>query len=586
MCGIAGIIGSSATQSIHAMQARLQHRGPDGRGVYISPNQQAAIAHTRLAILDLSSAGQQPMLSQDQRYAITFNGEIYNFGTLRQELIEAGEQFHSHSDTEVLLKLYQRIGKDCVHHLRGMFAFGIWDDLEQSCFLARDPLGIKPLYYWQDGQQLVFASELRAVLASGSVPKKLSPQGLYGYLLQGSVPEPYTLIDQVEILPAGSWLYWQAQQSKVQTYWQIKFGAAEQPEPIPTVRQALEDSIQSHLVSDVPVGLFLSGGIDSSAILAIASKFTPHLHTYSIAFSEPEWNEGNIARQVANHFGATHRELEISAIMAKPLLNQYLAALDQPTIDGFNTFCVAQLAHHHGAKVVLSGLGGDEVFGGYQSFQKIPQMVNLGKKIQSLPVFSNLIGYGFSRWGNSPKTKRLGDFLTQPASFGRAYQSLRGVFSHTEATQIARIYGAESPKLARDQDLPLAALDQVSYLELTRYMRNQLLRDSDVMSMAWGLELRVPLVDRVLLETVAQIPAPVRLAQGKQRLIDAVPELPDFLRDRPKQGFAFPFKEWIRTEWKTEFSQIPQFPGINLQTWYRQWSILVLDHWCATYLTN
>ena len=271
MCGIAGILTKTEIQNnletlMLRMQTALQHRGPDDQGIYISPNRQVAFAHTRLSIIDLSTAGHQPMSTPDGRYWITFNGEIYNFRQLRHELETKGEQFHSQTDTEVILKLYQHQGAECVKHLRGMFAFAIWDNQEQTCFIARDPLGIKPLYYWQSGSTLVFASELRAILASKLPKIDLNPQGLYGYLVSGSVPEPYTLIEGIHCLPAGHWLHWRSDKFIQQQYWQIDFTpeTISHTEAQEKVRKALIDSTEHHFISDVPVGIFLSGGIDSS----------------------------------------------------------------------------------------------------------------------------------------------------------------------------------------------------------------------------------------------------------------------------------------------------------------------------------
>jgi asparagine synthase (glutamine-hydrolysing) len=592
MCGIAGILTHSAAQAnldslIQRMQQALHHRGPDDRGIFMAPDHQAAIAHTRLAILDLSSAGHQPMSSPDGRYWITFNGEIYNFQALRQTLIAKGETFQSHTDTEVILRLYQRMGRDCVHALRGMFAFAIWDDLEKTCFLARDPLGIKPLYYWQSGSTLVFASELKSILATHLPARRLSVDGLYGYLTSGSVPEPHTLIEGISCLEAGHWLHWQAGECSQQRYWSMDFtpGAIAQPESIQIVRDALIDSVQHHFVSDVPVGIFLSGGIDSTAVVALARQTqTQDLRTYSIAFEEPEWNEGDVASKVAHTFGTDHTEYKITASLGRELFPQYLAALDQPSIDGFNTFCVSQLARKDGTKVVLSGLGGDELFGGYQSFQKVPQMVHLSQKLQTVRPFSTAMGMGLEHWGTSPRMKRLGDWLQHPPTSTAAYRSLRGIFTHSEACAIAQQYlpGQAFPK--RGEGYPLLNLpsleDEVSWLEINCYMRNQLLRDNDTMSMSCGLELRVPFVNRSVIEAIASIPSQLRLSPGKQLLIYAVPELPSWVVNRSKKPFAFPFEQWLAGEWH---DLLPDFEHnhkkIPLKNWSRRWSLSILQYW-------
>jgi asparagine synthase (glutamine-hydrolysing) len=588
MCGIAGILNYSPDRLeilIQRMQNALQHRGPDDRGIYISTDRQAAIAHTRLSILDLTTAGHQPMSSNDGRYWITFNGEIYNFQELRHTLVAQGEHFYSQTDTEVILKLYQQFGEDCVSHLRGMFAFAIWDDLEKTCFLVRDPLGIKPLYYWLDGATLVFASELKAIIATGLPSITMSSQGLYGYLIGGSVPEPYTLIEGIHCLPAGHWLRWQSGQIAQNQYWQIDFTpkAIDREEAIQKVRHALIDSIEHHFVSDVPVGIFLSGGIDSTAVLALARQTqTGKLSTYSIAFEEADYNEGDVARQVAETFDTEHTEYKITASLARELFPQFLKAIDRPSIDGFNTFCVSQLARQNGTKVVLSGLGGDELFGGYQSFQKVPQMVRLGKQLQMVRPLVKGIGMGLESFG-SPRFKRLGDWLQQPPNSVSAYRSLRGIFSHREACTIAQKYLLDKmlPMRGDRNLLPnLPSLeDEVSWLEINCYMRNQLLMDNDVMSMSCGLELRVPLVDRVLIEAIAPIPSHIRLAPGKQLLIQTVNELPTEVINRPKQPFAFPFDRWMQEEWRDIFPEYDRDINISLKPWYRRWSLGILQHW-------
>lgn len=607
MCGIAGILNINPEHQnletiIHRMQTAIQHRGPDDAGIYVSTDKQAALAHTRLSILDLSAAGHQPMSSNDGRYLITFNGEIYNFQQLRQNLISQGEKFHSQTDTEVILKLYQKLGRNCVHHLRGMFAFAIWDDLEKTCFLARDPLGIKPLYYWNYGSNLVFASELKAILASGLPTANLSIAGLYSYLTTGSVPEPHTLIADIHCLAAGNWLYWQNGTITQKQYWQINF-TPEVISPLEAqeiVKTALVDSIKHHFISDVPVGIFLSGGIDSTTVLALATKHQEsELSTYSIAFAESQWNEGELAQKIANHFGAKHTEYQVTSSFAKSILPDFLTAIDQPSIDGFNTFCVSKVAHENGMKVVLSGLGGDEIFGGYKSFQKVPQMVELSKKLHILPLISQGLGTGLAHWGNSPKIKRLGDFLKQPPSFVAAYRSFRGIFSHTEACQIINQLSISIPILPplvppyqggkpESSSLPLlrgglgwgsTPEDEVSFLEITGYMRNQLLRDSDVMSMNWGLELRVPFVDQSLIEAVAPIPSNIRLAGGKQLLTQAITEIPDWVVNRPKKGFYFPFETWMDNEFGDFFQNINIPANIPLKPWYRRWSLAMLKYW-------
>lgn len=611
MCGIAGVLTisfqDSTEQYIQAMQTALEHRGLDDRGIYRSEDRHIALAHTRLSILDLSQNGHQPM-SINSRYWITFNGEIYNFIELRNKLKSEGETFFSHTDTEVILKLYAKYGEECLKLLRGMFAFAIWDDREKVCFIARDPLGIKPLYYWQQGSTLMFASELRTLIATGAIPKKISPLGLYTYLTNGSVSEPWTMIEGVKCLEAGTSLIWKFGEIQQETYWQISFDASlvnqsnqsiSVSDAIAKTRLALLDSVKHHFISDVPVGVFLSGGIDSTAIVAIARQIQSNdqadkLRTYSIVFNEEQWNEGSLAQQVAKDFDTKHTEYLITADIGKKLLPDFLRSLDQPTIDGFNTFCVSQVASQDKMKVVLSGLGGDEIFGGYGTFQQVPNIVKQREKAAFLNAIAGLVGNSLEKFSNLPKYRRLGAFLTKENSINNAYGLARGVFSDREAYQLVQFYlGHEARDLLQVEIINFAKIedqnhahfpttaDEVSYLELSRYMRNQLLGDSDVMSMKWGLELRVPFVDSQLFSEVSTIPAAIRLGKGKQLLKEAIPEIPSYITNRPKRGFTFPFELWMEQEWRDYTMDIKAPPDLPLprKQWYRRWSLAVLENW-------
>jgi asparagine synthase (glutamine-hydrolysing) len=589
MCGIGGIINSAlgrdaVEQKLLAMQRCLHHRGPDDRGLFISPNGKTGLVNTRLAILDLSSAGHQPMSSPDGRYRIVLNGEIYNFQALRGELEAKGETFLSHSDTEVVLKMYERYGPDCVREFEGMFTFAIWDEQEQVCFLARGPFGIKPLYYCETNQGFCFASELRTLLGTGLIPRRLSLEAASGYLLFGAVPEPLTLIEDVHALPAGHYLICHNGRCRLTKYWDIQFGdePITEREAVELVRDALDESVRRHLVSDVPVGVFLSGGVDSTALVALASRHAGNeLRTFCISFDDPKFDEGNVAARTAQHFGTRHSDWRLDSTTARKLLASFLESSDQPSIDGFNTFCVSRLAHDAGLKVVLSGLGGDEVFGGYGSFRRIPQMVRWSRWLS--PVWPLRVGAGkiLQTSYASPRIGRLGCFLQEAPTTAAAYWCMRGIFTPHEVGLLLERYGNRNrklvPKISFYMPSQPALEDEVSYLELTRYMRNQLLRDSDVMSMAWSLELRVPFVDRKSVEAMQRIPAALRLAPGKKILLDAVPEIPAWVRDRPKQGFTFPFKDWVTGEWHSVFERIETESPVPLKSWYRRWCLFALD---------
>ena len=591
------------------MQTALRHRGPDDAGIFLSGDGSlttesseqksfvrsqssgladwcCGLAHTRLSILDLSLAGHQPMASPDRRFHITFNGEIYNFRELRAQLETAGETFQTHTDTEVLLRLYSLKGPECVKELAGMFAFAVWDELEESCFLARDPLGVKPLYYNETGGGLVFASELRALLEADTIPRRLSREAVEGYLLFGSVQEPQTLVEGVRELPAGGWLHWRDGRTEERRYFDVQFqpGPSGAPNAVAATRAALLDSVRRHFVSDVPVGIFLSGGMDSTALVALARLAgVVKIRTFSISFDSADLNEGDVAARTARHFGTEHHDWRLGSAEGKQLLKAYLDHVDQPSVDGFNTFCVSKWAHDNGAKVVLSGLGGDEFFGGYSTFQRVPRLFRLASARWLPGPLRTAAGNALQTVAQSPRQRRLGSFLAGPPSMTAAYWAMRGIFTTEETRRlVARYFPThELPSDLTWMPMSLPALptpeDQVSYLEISRYMRNQLLRDSDVMSMAWGLELRVPFVDERLAAVLAGIPAAVRLRAGKNLLHEAVPEIPEWVALRPKRGFIFPFEQWIRSEWQQVFAQLDATSPVPLATWYRRWTLFALE---------
>ena len=514
---------------------------------------------------------------------LVFNGEIYNYRELRQELEAAGEEFTGDGDTEVLLRLLVREGAACLPKLAGMFAFAFWDASTGSALLARDPLGIKPLYIREDGGTLAFASETK-VLRRDADP--IDATALRDYFLWGSVPEPQTLQLAIRQLPAGHLLRWQNGNSAIQRWYdhpreEVRLTTTPHrvlwhglPTPAIVTRAALEESIQRHLVSDVPVGIFLSGGIDSTALLAltrIALGPAADIRTFSIGFDDPAFDESAPARRTAEHFGANHTEWKMTTEEGTAEIPGFLEAMDQPGIDGFNTWCVSKLAQREGMKVVLSGLGGDEIFAGYASFWRVPQFHRWYRLAGLLrPAVAKVLE---SRPTGSP-FRRLAAFLQGDGEWLQAYHVQRGIFTPQEADVLAK-HLADTPA---EPDWAISGLpenprDVVGVLEITRYMRNQLLRDSDVYSMAHGLELRVPFVDARLLESITAIPAAIRLRQGKQLLLEAMPEIPDWVQNQPKRGFRFPFQSWMDLTFSEQLEQAQKNSPIELKVWYRTWAL-------------
>jgi asparagine synthase (glutamine-hydrolysing) len=539
-------------------------RGPDGFGAWVSPCGRAALASRRLAILDLSPAGAQPMASADGHFHIVLNGEIYNFWELRQELERAGERFRSRSDTEVVLALYVREGAAMLSRLRGMFGLAIWDDVEKTLLLARDPLGIKPLYYSIHGGTLRFASQVKALEKGGAIPLDVDPAGLTGFLLWGSVPEPLTIRRAVHALPAGSYL--KVEDSRITD--PTPFYSFPPP-PLPgrgegrrergPGGEGLDDAVRAHLVSDVPVAVFLSAGLDSGLIAALARRHLPEPPTtFTLSFDRlagTPLDEAPLAAEVARTLGTRHVERRVGREEFLGLWSGAVAAMDQPSIDGFNTYLVSRAAHEAGLTVVLSGLGGDELFGSYPSFIDVPRGMKAarwGRRVPGLaPVWPALAGR------LRPGQPKLRGLLRYGGDLAGAYFLRRALFLPEELPALlGRDLAAEG---LRGYD-PVADVRLVSTsngdawmavhaFETARYMRNQLLRDSDWASMAWSVELRVPWVDAWLRETLAATGFEPARSRGKAALVrQAAPELPAALFDRPKTGFYVPVMEWLLPE--------------------------------------
>lgn len=599
MCGIAGFFtghdfnaAAGPGSMLRSMQAALLHRGPDGQGLWLDPQRTAGLAHVRLAILDPSPAGAQPMLSPDGRFVISFNGEIYNFHALREELQAQGSTFRTGSDTEVLLALLQRDGPAGLVRLRGMYALALWDVQERRGLLARDGFGIKPLYYADTPTGLFFASELRSLLAGGALRLQLDPAAVVGFFATGSVPEPASLVEGVRMLPPGHLLEWSAGRSSISRFWQVAFpepSVHDTPAAIRLTRAALEDSITAHFVSDVPVGLFLSGGIDSSALLALARSTgqADGLSAFSIAVDDVDFNEADVAAATARDFGVAHHVLRLDAATARDSFAGFIDSMDVPSVDGFNTWTVSGLARSHGIKVVLSGLGGDELFGGYPSFTQVPRLHAATRMLACVPGLGRGLGDLVGRRARASRWRRAAELLRPGNGLGDSYRAYRGIFPSADALRLAAHFTGLTEQSVRrsihpdDAHLPRSAADRISYLELTRYMRNQLLRDSDVMSMAHGLELRLPLVDQRLFDTISAVSAKIRLQPGKKLLLDSVPEIPVQVRQARKRGFSFPIRAWMEKDLGSEFAKATRGLPVNAREWYQQWSVLTFTRWLA-----
>ncbi len=583
MCGIAAIFAYSADASgvdrdeLIAIRDQMITRGPDGAGEWFSPDGRVGLAHRRLSIIDLSDAGAQPMWNSERTLCVTFNGEIYNYQAIRSELVGKGHAFHSGTDTEVLLHLYAEYGADMVHKLRGMYAFAIWDARNHSLFCARDPFGIKPLYYADDGRTIRIASQVKALLQSKHIDTSPEPAGHVGFFLWGHVPDPFTLYHGIKALPAGHTLtICQSGKQKAESRNNEPVLFCSIPQMLreattsqlstfnsQLLRDSLRDTVRHHLIADVPVGVFQSAGLDSSTLTAFVSEVHQNVRTVTLGFEEYRGTENDevpLAETVARACKTEHQTVWVSRKDFEGGTEALFDAMDQPSTDGVNTFFVSMAAKKAGLKVALSGLGGDEIFGGYPSFHDVPRLVSALRPFQRFSVSAfqrfgkgfRIVSSAFLKRFTSPKYAGLLEYGT---SFGGAYLLRRGMFMPWELPDIL------DPDLVREgwQRLnTLSALNltadlrpltsdrlRVSALELSWYMRNQLLRDSDWAGMAHSLEIRVPLVDVALLRALSPLlhssapPTKLDMARAPSS------PLPASVLARPKTGFTVPVREWM-----------------------------------------
>lgn len=632
MCGIAGAVGTIddfLLQAVLRMDDAQAHRGPDDKGLWSSTKagHGAILAHRRLAIIDLRPQSAQPMRDPDTGNIVVFNGEIYNFRELRVDLEAEGHSFRTTGDTEVLLKAYAHWGTGCLDRIRGMFAFALWDSRRKQLFLARDPLGIKPLYWTVvsgAGHEPVFlfASELRAILASELVPRTISADGLATYLWNGFVVGPETVVEGVKILPGGHWCTVQPDGSMQapRAFWTLPKEA-----PYATledVHESLRDAVRFRLVSDVPLGVFLSGGVDSSAVAVMAARVLGDgLRTFTVTFPESNYDESQYARAVASAIGSEHTEIPVSPERFRDLVPCAIEHMDQPTFDYVNSYIVSRAVREAGVTVALAGVGGDELFGGYRSFRDVPKGVKASRALGAIPepllramaaCAAGSTSREFvprqTRWG------KLGDVLAARGRLLETYQiqyslftdELRRALAPALALNTATSHGLSRHKadvlrkLAENVD----NLQAVSLLELSCFVGERLLRDIDVASMAVSLEVRVPLLDRLFVNAVTGLDPRVRFTPlGEKQVLRGL--MRDMVNpavfERPKAGFELPLNQWCRAQLHGDIEEtfrdaaLCQAAGLDQPTllkvwhtfqhapesiyWTRIWALYVLLHW-------
>ncbi|MBC7411461.1 MAG: asparagine synthase (glutamine-hydrolyzing) [Bacteroidia bacterium] len=609
MCGISGTIGiagSTALDAVIKMNSRMLHRGPDNGGTW--QHNSVCLGQRRLAIIDVSTQGHQPMLCANGRYAIVFNGEIYNYLTLKKELQNQIPtlQFNSTTDTEVLLYAYQYWGENMLQKLEGMFAFAIYDTVTETTFIARDRFGVKPLYYIKTQQGLVFASEIRALLASGYSTKKLNYTQLATYTQYQTVYDPNTLIEDISSLEAAHCITLSNGDAVMKKYYNpINAAQIDCKDDAATtqhnVLDLLSKSVQKRMISDVPLGAFLSGGIDSSAIVALMRKATTaNINTFSVVFNDDEYSEERYAKIIADKYETKHTVLRLTPNDFKNDLPYAVNSMDSPSGDGPNTYVVSKATKEAGVTVALSGIGGDELFAGYDVFKRY-QKIQSFKDLWLLPTpILKGVGTIIEKIKPSIATSKLKDFMSEDKfNVATFHRHTRNLFSQDMLNQMMidrTVFLPEILSLKSNK-----RLTEISLAEISTYLQPTLLRDTDQMSMANSLEVREPFLDHHLVNYVLSINDFNKYPHTpKQLLVKAMGSLlPTEIVNRPKMGFNLPWNNWMRNELKTyceerlqHLNTLPAFKNNAVMrnwqaflnnsatnTWSRQWHLVVLSNW-------
>lgn len=577
MCGIYGVISKHQidTSSFKSELSKLNHRGPDDHGFFIKDN--VAFGQTRLSILDLSLHGHQPMVSHCGNYVLIYNGEIYNFQYLREQLLKKGYKFKSGTDTEVILNGFIEYREDIVKKLNGMFAFAIFDQQKNAIFLARDRSGIKPLYYKKTLDGFSFSSELKPLKQGAD---KIELQAKILYLLLGYVPEPITIYQSIRLFPAGYYGYFTKGELKLKQFNQYSYVPKVEKtykEIVSDVRDLLFKSIQRQLISDAPIGTFLSGGLDSSVITAVAAKYKPKLQTLSLVFNEKSLNEEYYQNKIVEKYSTQHTIYLVDEKIFLQSIPDFLNAMEQPSVDGLNTYFISKAAVENNLKTVLSGVGSDEIFYGYPTF----------KRSRKLQLLSHL-PYGLIKFFQFSKKYRKLELVRAEQELAY-YLPQRGLFTPTEIAELLKIskhevYRAIS-RLWQEYDTSDIKLieDKTSFFELNMYMKNQLLRDADIFSMANSLELRVPFLDNKLVDYVLKIDPKYKFGKfNKKLLVDVAKEIiPYEIISRPKQGFILPFNFWFKNNLKyfDLSSDIKKKFSLNQLSWVKFWALYILQRY-------
>ena len=624
MCGINGIYNHKSLKDVEnkvkLMNSLTKHRGPDYSNIYLDSS--VCIGHNRLSIIDLDSKSNQPFISEDENLVLSYNGEIYNFLELKEELSKSYD-FKTKSDTEVIIAAYSLWGIEMVYKFNGMFSFALWDKSKEELFLCRDRFGIKPLYYMEVNQSIIFSSSIKALKSFSHEELKIKEDDLLDFLQYGTVHQPNTILDKVKSVPRGSFLMAGNQETKIFEYWNLFESNNSNKitsEPLKTVNKLLLESVEKRLISDVPYGIFLSGGIDSSILVAAASKVsTQKVNTFSIVFKEKGFDERKFSRQIASKYKTNHLELELNPEEILQQIEEPFKFMDHPSVDGINTFFISKQVHNQGFKMALSGAGSDELFAGYPVFKEVFELENKKWLYSFPPQLRNIFGKLLQLRNKSLKSHKIAEILNlKLLELPYFYPIFRKIFANNTIYKLCDIKNISTENYpfnwafnnldTNNIGANYSLISKISALEIETYLQNVLLRDADQMGMANSLEIRVPFLDHNLVEYVLSLPNELKYPiYPKKLLIDSTKGwIPDEIIHRKKMGFVLPWEKWMKNELSSfceesllnlEDYTIFNMSQVNLLwkdfvkgnpyiNWLQIWSLVVLGKWTAINLSS
>lgn len=624
MCGINGIYNHKSLKDVEnkvkLMNSLTKHRGPDYSNIYLDSS--VCIGHNRLSIIDLDSKSNQPFISADENLVLSYNGEIYNFLELKKELSKSYD-FKTKSDTEVIIAAYSLWGIEMVYKFNGMFSFALWDKSKEELFLCRDRFGIKPLYYIEVNQSIIFSSSIKALKSFSHEELKIKEDDLLDFLQYGTVHQPNTILDKVKSVPRGSFLMAGNQETKIFEYWNLfesNNSNKVTSEPLKTVNKLLLESVEKRLISDVPYGIFLSGGIDSSILVAAASKVsTQKVNTFSIVFKEKGFDERKFSRQIASKYKTNHLELELNPEEILQQIEEPFKFMDHPSVDGINTFFISKQVHNQGFKMALSGAGSDELFAGYPVFKEVFELENKKWLYSFPPQLRNIFGKLLQLRNQSLKSHKIAEILNlKLLELPYFYPIFRKIFANNTIYKLCDIKNISTENYpfnwafnnldTNNIGANYSLISKISALEIETYLQNVLLRDADQMGMANSLEIRVPFLDHNLVEYVLSLPNELKYPiYPKKLLIDSTKGwIPDEIIHRKKMGFVLPWEKWMKNELSSfceesllnlEDFSIFNMSQVNLLwkdfvkgnpyiNWLQIWSLVVLGKWTAINLSS